>query len=157
MKIFSESERLSKIQSALEWVVAAFFLVGGISLFFSEPVTGGSALAKTLGSETAGSIYGILFIIESLVLIYSKRTYNKKIHGVALVTLCLTALFTVWLEALVIGFGLFSIDNIVIVVVCAWAYIRWRLLTAYLDPQKFVEDIDELDEDAPPSRRKHVE
>lgn len=147
----SRKERiLDIVQHVLEVLIIVLLIIGGVSLFFADPVNSGGPVARLIGSQAAAYFYGIVFIAEGLGLTLSKTLRRKKFHKNMLLIIYLTLLFTILLEIALVGFGIEVIDNIVASVAAGWCWIRWKFKTEYIDPTEFYEATSHLRDDLPP-------
>lgn len=136
-----------RIHSWSEWLVALVMIFGGISLFFSDPVSTGGPITRVLGSLAAGIIYGVIFSFSGLVLMFSKYLKKKKTHKYALMAIYLISIYTFALEVALIGWSWFLLDSVAIFLMTGIAWVRWKHKTEYLDPdefQKFVREINAI-------------
>lgn len=136
------------VLSLFEWLAALVMIVGGISLFFSDPVTTGGPIVRLLGSAAAGYIYGTGFITAGAFLMIGKAFKKTKIRKNSLMAIYLISIFTFLLEYALIGWTVYLIDSAVLFVVIGAAWLRLKVKTEYIDPKHFAEHFDNLNQHA---------
>ena len=124
--------KLDKIQSVLEYAIAAVFIIGGFSLLFAEPITSVSPILNLLGTHTAGHIYTVWFVAVGVWLMYAKLKKRRKHHRRALMAAYLTAIFTVVLEFFLLGWTWFLLDGIIMALLAGVFWLRFKIQTEYL-------------------------
>lgn len=122
-------------------------------MLFVEPVASGGPVVRLVGSVAAAWFYASVFFAEAAALLYAEVTHKKKFKLHVLFAIYLTCIFTILLEFVLLGFTIYAIDNIILAFVAGWMWLRWKMLTQYVDPLKFEQDVDGLRPDSPPSRK----
>jgi len=143
---------LDVTQSIFEYLVSLLFIYGGVSLIGMPPLEGEGVIVLVFGGQIALYIYMIWFILLGVGLIFSKWAKKKKLHKNVLMSMYLTTIYTATLATALLGFDIINIlDDIVVGVVTAAMWLRWKLLTEYIDPNQFYKEIEELRDDLPPT------
>lgn len=129
---------LNKFQSVVESLIALLYIYGGISLIGMPPLQGEGLLVLVFGGQVALYFYMVWFTLLGVGLIYSKVRRKKKLHKHVLMAMYLTTIYTASLTIALFGFHLVGIiDDIVIGTLTAWFWLRWKLLTEYINPKDF--------------------
>lgn len=109
-----------------EFLLAALFIWGGIGVLSQPKVNTDIQALEPLLGEAALIGYTIFFIALGLALIYGKLFHLRRIHGYALAGMFLTTIYAIILNAMLYGWQLSAITNIIIALVILALYIRWR-------------------------------
>lgn len=126
-----------RTQDVVEWMVIVALILGGVSLIFADPITSGSALFNLLGSKGAGIVYAVMFFVGAVGLAYGKLARRRRVHGWALMYIYLMFIFTIILETAILGWSIYSIDNIVGVLLAGACWLRWKFKTEYITLTRF--------------------
>lgn len=142
----------SKLYNALahvgEWLLVVAFLIASVSeLTYAEPVVEGFIGILFSGPVTT-VIYAVWFTLMAIGLAWSKIRKRKKLHKHSLMAMYLTTFYTISLS-LAIGPPINVVDDIVIGVIAAACWMRWKFRTEYISPHQFDDDIWELRNDTP--------
>jgi hypothetical protein len=129
----------------LELILVFLLLVGGVSLFFADPLAQPAGpVAQILGSQLAAYFYASVFVIEGLWLSYAKVFKRKYSRKYALFIIYITLLFTILLEILLTGWGVAAVDNILGTIAAGWCWLNWKMRIEYLNPDEFHKEIEHL-------------
>lgn len=143
---------LNVSQSIIEYLVSLLFIYGGLSLIGMPPLEGEGVLVLIFGGQVALYIYMGLFTLLGAGLIYAKVRKKKRLHKNMLLGMYLTTIYTATLTIALFGFDLLSIlDDIIVGVLTAIFWIRWKFRTEYIDPNAFYKEIEDLRNDLPPT------
>lgn len=124
-----------KAQSFVEYLICLFFILGGISVLFADPVTG-SDIQTILSGRVFIYTYFVWFLTVGTLLLTAKIRRKKKLHKHMLMATYLSTIFITILEYVLLGWGWHLADNVLIGIVAAWFWIRWKLRTEYLDMRR---------------------
>jgi hypothetical protein len=143
------------LYSVLEYALAAMFIRGGIRILFFdvEPVALPGILAYLVG-EAAIFVYGAMFLLTGLLLIFAKLAKKKTLHKTILMVMYLTCIYVFALSVAINGIVIGQLLTVVIGVVAAALWIRWKFKTEYISPTEFDKTLEELRDDLPPSHNK---
>lgn len=139
----------------LEWALVALFALGSIQTIGAPPLTGEGFLVVWLGGEAALIVYGVWFGAIAVWLALSKIFRWKQAHKNALAAIYLTTIYTFSLAWAIFGLDWSLIDDVVVGVVAAALWLRWKLKTEYIDPNQFEDELAELRDDLPPDLDTH--
>lgn len=142
---------LNVTQSIFEYLISLLFIYGGLSLIGQPALEGEGVIVLVFGGQIALYIYMVWFILLGVGLIFAKIAKKKKLHKNMLLSMYLTTIYTATLATAIFGFSLLNIlDDIVIGVLTAIFWIRWKFRTEYIDPNVFYREIEDLRDDLPP-------
>jgi len=127
---------------AFKYLVAIFMMVAGVLTPLQNPEHVESTLGFIYESRLALSIFGIIFFLSGAMLFYGKFMKSKKWTGAGLFAIFACFLFSACLDTAARHTP--SIGNFVCALIMAALYLRWRFKTAYIDPNHFVDDVDNL-------------
>lgn len=144
----STNRILDRIQAVVEYLVCLVFLNSAAQLFYT-PSIAGKGILFMLGTHTALVVYAVWFIFWALALVYAKVKKKKKLHRNALMVLYLTTVYTAILTAAIIGVP-DAIDDMVLGVIIAACWLRWKFKTEYLSPDFFRASTEHMRDDLPP-------
>lgn len=133
------------VYSLVEYVLAALFIRGGINvLFFDvEPATLPGYLTYLVG-EAAIFIYGAMFLVTGLLLLYAKWFRKKRCHKFALLVMYLTCIYVFVLSVMINGLSTGIILTVVVGIASAALWVRWKFKTEYIDINAFKKEIRQL-------------
>jgi len=134
--------RGEKALGVFKYAVAIFMMVAGVltPLQDTEPV--GGALGFLYASKISLGLFGLVFFTSGAVLFYGKMMKNKRFVGLGLMLVFICFLFSGLIET--IARHVPSIGNFTSAGIMGLLYLRWRLKTAYIDPNHFKAEIDEI-------------
>lgn len=115
-----------RIAGALEFMLSALFIWGGISVLGAPVIHSGIKVLDPLLGHKALLFYSGLFTTLGLGLILAKLFKRRKIHGLALAGMFLTTIYAIILNAIFDGWDLKSLFNIGIALVTLTLWTRWR-------------------------------
>lgn len=132
-----------------EWLlVVLFFVAALIEVTTPNPITNG-VLGFLLSEPIILVIYATWFALMAFGLAYSKIRKKKRLHKYSLMAMYLTTIYT-FVLALAGGAGMESLlDDVIIGIIAAACWMRWKLRTEYINPRKFYDVVWELREDTP--------
>lgn len=136
--------------SILEYIVGGFMILGGFATGLGEPLASSGTFSAIFGGQIALIVYGVIFVLVGAVLIYSKIACRRKVHGLALLSIYLICLFVFLLEWALVGFTLHLLDQVIVGLLAAVFWLRWKLMTEYIDIKQFHHDLDVLE--CPPDK-----
>lgn len=141
--------------SVLEYILAALWIRGGVNILFFgvEPVTLPGFLTYLVGAE-AIVVYGCLFLLTGLSLLYAKWWKKKTLHKYVLMVMYLTCIYVLVLAVLINGLSSGLLLTIFAGVTSAALWIRWKFKTEYIDPGEFDKELEELRSDLPPNNKE---
>lgn len=143
---------LDVTQSIFEYLISLLFIWGGFSLLGQPALEGEGIVVLIFGGQIALYFYMAWFIALGAGLIYSKLRRKKKLHKNVLMSMYLTTIYTATLATALFGFDILSIlDDVIIGGITAAMWLRWKMLTEYINPDAFLKEIEELRDDLPPS------
>lgn len=128
---------IDKTQSVVEYLVALPFLLGAAQLPFTDPL-GTQGFLVFFGGRIALLLYALWFAFIALGLIYAKVRKKPRAHKNFLLAIYLTTIYTSILTWYVAGF-LAIIDDMVIGVLAAVCWLRWKFKTEYVDVAEYYE------------------
>lgn len=132
----------------LEFFFAWVLLQNAFFFIFSTPeIATEGPIAAAFGSDVAITFYGMVYAVLAILLLVSKFFKRKKMHQHSLYGIAMTLLFVFFIELVVRGWGVHVIDTAVIFVLVSWAYLRWKLKTAYIGVSTFHKQLNELRRD----------
>lgn len=141
--------------SIVEYLLAALWIRGGINILFFdvEPVALPGIFTYLVGAE-AIIVYGALFVLTGLAMVYAKLAKKKTLHKYVLMTMYLTCLYVLIIAIAVNGlhWGLWL--TILAGIVSAALWVRWKFKTEYINPDEFDKTLEELRDDLPPNRKE---
>lgn len=144
-----------KAQSFTEYVIAALFIYGGLSLIGHPPIEAEGVLWILLGGTGALYVYMVWFLFLGSALLYAKLRQRKKLHKNILLCIYLTTIYTATLAVAFFGFHITHIlDDLVVGLLSALFWIRWKFRTEYIDPVEFQKTIEKYRDDLPPGIAK---
>jgi len=136
------------VQNVFEYGLTLVFTMAAIGeLTYSEPVADGF-FGFLFSSPVVSVIYAVWFALMALTLLYAKWRRKKKIHKFALMSMYLTTLYTLGLTVFALGF-VNIVDDIVIGLIAAFCWMRWKFKTEYINPAEFHEETWPLRDDTP--------
>lgn len=141
------------LQHVAEFLIIIVLTLGGLTLFFADPINTGGPVARFFGTQIALYVYGGVFMFEGLGLLYSKFFRLKRMHKHILLAVYLTMIFVTILEWGLLGWTLALIDQVVVGLLAAACWLRWKTITEYLSPKEIANLRHELkDIPQPPER-----
>lgn len=143
------TNKLDKFFSLLEVLLGIQWIYGGINTFFANPISTPSPLYSFLVGEGAIVFYAIFFLATGLALLAAKFFKKKRLKSVSLVTMYLTCLYVFLLSILVLGPSWSLVQTVVVGVIAAACWLRWKFKTQYLNPKDFHKSTAELRETHP--------
>jgi hypothetical protein len=139
-------ERFDVIQNILEWLLIALMLAAAVYLIIIAPTAlpagAEGPVASLFGQALAVYIYAIIWMGESVLLALAKWFKWSRIRKWTLFAIFLTHTFTVALAWSLRGIGWHLADNVVIVLLSAWLWLRAKLQYEYIE----YEELNSLDE-----------
>lgn len=129
---------------ALKYVIAFFMIVAGVLTPLQDLTPVDGALGFIYSSRLALSLFGMAFFLSGATLLYGKLYRSKKFTGLGLLFVFVCFFFSAILETTARHTP--SIGNFVCSLIVAALYLRWRMKTAYIDPNHFKEDIHTLNQ-----------
>lgn len=141
----------NRIEGFFEYVLAALFIRGGINVILNaEPLVLPGIFTYLVG-PVAILVYGALFLLTGLLMLYAKIGKRKRLHKHVLMTMYLTCIYVFILAVLLNGFTTGLLMTIAVGFVSAYLWLRWKIRTEYLDPAYFHKMTAELRDDLPPN------
>lgn len=142
-------DRVFSTASWLLCIVLAFSAVSLWTVFTPVGVPPGAALVGPVGALGGGKVaiqlvYTVLYAGQSILLAYSKLMKRKNMRKHVLLFIYLTGFFTMVLSALVGGFSLRLVDNVLVSLVAAGCWLYWKFKTEYISIREFEKDIGGL-------------
>lgn len=139
-----KSKWLNAVAHVGEWMlIVLFFVAALIEVTTPNPVTSG-VLGFLLSEPIILVIYATWFALMAFGLAYSKIRKKKKLHKHSLMAMYLTTIYTAVLSVAA-GVGLVAIiDDIIIGLIAAACWMRWKFRTEYIGPKQFEDDVREL-------------
>jgi hypothetical protein len=125
-----------------KYMVAIFMMVAGVLTPLQQPEHVGGTLGWLYESRLSLSLFGLIFFLSGATLFYGKMRRSKKWTGVGLFSIFACFMFAACLDTAARHTP--SIGNFVCAFIMAALYLRWRFKTAYIDPNHFVDDVDNL-------------
>ena len=119
-----------------EWLTIYAFLQNFVMIFWHPQefeIT--TPLAAIVGSEWSLGAVAIIFLVLGVCLAASKIFKRKKLHKNALFWTYIVLVYVTILEAVLSGFNLALADNAFLMVGIAYAWLRWKFRTEYINPK----------------------
>lgn len=139
---------LNILQSVLEYGLSVVFILGAINLIGAPPISSHTLMGSILGGQVALYVYMVWFAFLGLGLLYGKLRKKRKIHKNMLLYMYLTTIFTSGLAIALYGFDWVSLlDDLLIGIVSAALWLRWKFRTEYIDRSDFESDLIEIRND----------
>lgn len=133
MKNFKRRAGLVLIQ-VLEWLIAIYMLLGGVSTAFSPTRPFDGALGAVFASRTSLVIIGVIIFLSGLLLLTGKIFSKKKLHGYGLLAIYLVNVFILFLEIIVFQMEVIRwVESVLLAALCAILWLRWKFKTEYID------------------------
>ncbi len=122
------SAPIKVIINVLEYTLALVLILGGISTGLQEAEAAPLNAAQTiLGSQLSFIIFGVSYFTSGALLLYAKWTDHCKLHGYALMSSYLLALFGFILEVQVFHTEFVDyVDTLVLTLIAALIYLRYK-------------------------------
>lgn len=133
-----------RVFSAISWLIVLALVVASASSFIFPP-SGLGPVAGLVGIWQAQVIYGTLYGILALALGVSKLFRRKKFRKHVLMVTYLVGLMTAILGVILVGLTPKIIDNVIIIVASAGAWVYWKFRIEYVNPKDFSEVQDYID------------
>lgn len=133
--------------SAFKYLLGVGMVASAFTTAFGplEPVAG--SLGWIYSSRFALIMFGLFFLVAGVMLLYGKVTKSKKFTGWGLMLTYLSFLFATLLNALAFGITASNVwSNAIFVVVVGILWLRWRFKTAYINPNHFRPEIENIKE-----------
>lgn len=129
-----KSRWLNAITRVGEWLLVVLFVGASVSeLTYAEPAVEG-VLSFLFAGPVVSIIYAVWFALMAIALAYSKIRKRKRLHKHALMAMYLTTIYTIALSCAVgAGFGI--IDDVIIGLIAAACWMRWKFRTEYISPK----------------------
>jgi hypothetical protein len=129
---------LDGFQAVVEYLLSFAFIISAIGLIGAPPLANHGVLSLIFGGHVALYVYMVWFFFIGFGLIYAKLARKKKLHKYMLMVIYLTTIYTSILSLTVLGFAWTEIiDDVIIGVLAAWFWLRWKFKTEYIDPKDF--------------------
>lgn len=128
--------------SIFKYFVAFFMMLVGVLTPLQTPVHIDSQLGFLYESKWSLGLFGLAFFISGATLFYGKVMRSKRWTGRGLFYIFACFLFAAILDTF--AQHTLSVGNFFASAIMASLYLRWRFKTAYIDPNHFVDDIDNL-------------
>lgn len=145
------NSKWDRVFATASWIIVIFLFISAYTVMFVSPPAGSGPVASLIGIAGAKIFYFVLYLVEAIVLAYSKFFKKKNLRKHTLVAIYCTGAFTSLLTLVGVGWSTKVIDNIVVTVVSAGCWLYWKFKTEYIDPATFEQDVDGLRSDGPPS------
>lgn len=141
--------------SIVEYVLAALWIRGGINILFFdvEPVALPGVFTYLVG-DVAIYVYGCMFLLTGLSLLYAKWWKKKTLHKFTLMFMYLTCLYVFALSVAIFGIATSQILTVVAGISSAALWVRWKFKTEYINPDEFDKTLEELRNDLPPNNKE---
>ena len=121
-----------------EWLtIYAFFQNFYLIVTHAQVFTTDTPLGQFLSSDVSLYIVAGIFLVLGAMLGASKIFKRKRLHKNALFWTYITLVYVTVLEGIVSGFGWVLFDNALLMVGIAYAWLRWKFRTEYVDTKKF--------------------
>lgn len=139
---------------AFKYFLAAIMVVEGIATMFSPLEPLGGSFGLLYSSRIALICFGLVFVASGLTLLYGKIRKKRKWVGNGLLSIAGCFLFGALLNGFTLGWPVGAwLWNAILALIVSALYLRWRFKTEYVDPNHFVDDVDGMRHDGPPSLR----
>lgn len=126
------------IRHFFEWLIIYAFLQNAYTLVFVDYDFGATgALAELVVSDPSLYLVAAAFLILGLGLALSKIFKRKRPHKHFLFWTYIVLFYVIVLEFLISGVGVELIDNVFLLVGCAYCWLRWKFETEYLNPKDY--------------------
>lgn len=145
---------LDAFQSVAEYLIAAVFIYGSLSLIGRPAINAPGVIWKIFGGEGALYVYMIWFMFLGLALLFSKVRKRKKLHKNILLCIYLTTIYTAILALALYGDPLVIVDDAIVGITAAIFWLRWKFKTEYVDPLQFQRVTDKYRSDLPPTTKE---
>lgn len=131
-------------------LIVVFALAAYGEIAYEDAVTEG-VLGFLFSDPLITTIYAVWFALLALGLLFAKIRRKKKLHKHVLAAMYLTTVYTISLSWAAFGFGISDvIDDGVIGFAAAVCWLRWKILTEYIDPKQIYNETVEVRDDLPP-------
>lgn len=111
---------------SLEYLLAALFFYGGVSIIGEPSIDSNIDALDPLLGQAALVGYSILFMSLGLILIASKIFKWRRFHGLALAGMFLSTVYAIIVNAMLEGWSVGSIINVIIAFITFTLWLRWR-------------------------------
>lgn len=133
-----------RVFSGVSWLIVGALISATVGVFMFPP-TGLGPVAGALGIWGAQVIYGVLYGVLAVALAVAKLFRRKKFRKHVLMVTYLTGIMTTLLTVILVGFHPKIIDNVIIIVASAGAWVYWKFRIEYVNPKDFSEVQDYID------------
>lgn len=132
--------KLDMLCTVLEYALAFMFIRGGLLILISgESLVLPGILTYLVGAE-AIVVYGAMFLITGILLVYAKLAKAKRLHKFILLFMFLTCVYVIALSIVINGLAPRLLISLTVALVSGAMWLRWKFRTEYIDTHTFKEE-----------------
>jgi hypothetical protein len=139
------------IVSVFEYIVGGYMIFAGIVTTILDPDQSVTNFMHFLyGTRTGVVVVGLIIAAAGIILLVGKIRRSKKLHGRGLFCTYLCFLFAAVLNYVAYaGDPTVWVSNIIMAAIIAALWLRWKMLTNYLNPKQFRKTAERYRTDLP--------